>query len=175
MSDEAFARRWREWCEVYEPETVTRLDRLADADRGGEDLWKLLARAAKPRARTLAEAATPLGFAIASCGSITPDPAAAKKFLHKEELAENGSAFTGLALLRELRDVLEKTEPFTPEAVETGIKKFCESRGVGIGKAAQPLRIALTGVAVSPALGDTCAILGKKRVLSRIERCLNLT
>lgn len=174
MSDDVFARRWRAWCEVYAPEVVTRLDRLAGAQPGGsvDSLWRLLARAAKPRARTLAEAATPLGFAIASCDSITPDEGAVKKFLQKDEAAENGSTFTGLSLLKELRSVLAAVEPYEPEAIEAAVKSFCEGRGVGIGKAAQPLRIALTGVAVSPALGDTCAILGRERVLKRIDRCL---
>jgi len=43
---------------------------------------------------------------------------------------------------------------------------------VGLGKLAQPLRVAVTGRAASPPLGDTLAILGRESVLRRIERCL---
>lgn len=42
-----------------------------------------------------------------------------------------------------------------------------------MGKAAQPLRVALTGTAVSPPLGLTLALLGKDESLARIDRCLS--
>ena len=41
-----------------------------------------------------------------------------------------------------------------------------------MGKAAQPLRIALTGTAVSPPLGLSLALVGKDETLARIDRCL---
>jgi glutamyl-tRNA synthetase len=41
-----------------------------------------------------------------------------------------------------------------------------------MGKVAQPLRVAVTGTAVSPGIGDTLALLGRARVLARIDRCL---
>ena len=41
-----------------------------------------------------------------------------------------------------------------------------------MGKVAQPLRVALTGSAVSPPLGETLAVLGRESVLRRIDRCL---
>ena len=36
----------------------------------------------------------------------------------------------------------------------------------------QPLRIAVSGGTVSPAIFDTLAILGRTSVLNRIDRCL---
>ena len=42
-----------------------------------------------------------------------------------------------------------------------------------MGKIAQPLRVAVTGGAASPPLGDTLAILGRDAVLRRIDRCLS--
>ena len=41
------------------------------------------------------------------------------------------------------------------------------------GPIAQPLRIALTGAAVSPGLGETMAALGKLSCLKRIDTCLH--
>ena len=41
-----------------------------------------------------------------------------------------------------------------------------------LGKIAQPLRIAVSGGTISPAIFDTLFILGRESVLKRIERCL---
>jgi len=43
---------------------------------------------------------------------------------------------------------------------------------VGMGKAAQPLRVAVTGGTVSPGLGETLALVGREGVLARIGRCI---
>ena len=44
--------------------------------------------------------------------------------------------------------------------------------GVGLGKVAQPLRVALTGTAVSPPIDATAALIGRDRVLARLDRAL---
>ncbi|MHC4589300.1 MAG: hypothetical protein ACYTAQ_08160, partial [Planctomycetota bacterium] len=49
-----------------------------------------------------------------------------------------------------------------------------EHAGGKLGKVAQPLRIAVTGGTVSPAIFDTLAILGRDPVVARIDRCLAL-
>ena len=43
---------------------------------------------------------------------------------------------------------------------------------IGMGKVGQPLRIALTGTATSPGIGDTLCLVGKQRALSRIEKAI---
>ncbi|MBK7117365.1 MAG: glutamate--tRNA ligase, partial [Proteobacteria bacterium] len=45
---------------------------------------------------------------------------------------------------------------------------FAEARGLGLGKVAQPLRVALTGGTVSPPIDGTLAVLGRDKVLARI-------
>ena len=52
------------------------------------------------------------------------------------------------------------------------IATFAESKGVGMGKAAQPLRVALTGAAVSPPLGISLALVGRAPTLARLARCI---
>jgi glutamyl-tRNA synthetase len=47
-----------------------------------------------------------------------------------------------------------------------------EHAGGKLGKVAQPLRIAVSGGTVSPAIFETLAILRREPVLRRIERCL---
>ena len=52
------------------------------------------------------------------------------------------------------------------------MRAFCDSREIGMGKIAQPLRVAVTGSTASPGLGETLALLGRERTIARIERCL---
>ena len=52
---------------------------------------------------------------------------------------------------------------------------FADERAGGkLGKVAQPLRVAVTGGTVSPAIFETLVILGRDSVVNRIERCLAL-
>jgi glutamyl-tRNA synthetase len=44
----------------------------------------------------------------------------------------------------------------------------------GLGKVAQPLRVAVAGSAVSPPIDATLALLGRDRTLSRIDAALKL-
>ncbi len=87
------------------------------------------------------------------------------KFLHKGDPS-------GFALLGEVREALLAAEPFEAEALEAAVRAFCERRGLGMGRVAQPLRVAVTGSAASPPLGDTLALLGREAVGRRLDRCL---
>ena len=44
--------------------------------------------------------------------------------------------------------------------------------GVGLGKIAQPVRVAVSGGTVSPPIDATLALLGRERTLQRIEQAL---
>lgn len=156
MTDDAFIDALREWAARYEPDLMARLD---------ERTLPIVARAARPRARTLSDVRSVLAFALAEDHAIDFDPNAVEKVLRK-----NGGE--GLRVLREIRPELERVEPFEPDAIEAVVKAFCDARSLGMGKAAQPLRVAVTGSAASPALGDTLALVGRNSVLHRIDRCL---
>ena len=41
-----------------------------------------------------------------------------------------------------------------------------------MGKVAQPIRVAVTGRAVSPGIAETLLMLGRDGTLARIDRCL---
>ena len=43
---------------------------------------------------------------------------------------------------------------------------------IGLGKLAQPLRVALTGSAASPSIDKTLWLVGRERSLARIEKAL---
>lgn len=166
MSDDEFADRWMGWLGEHDPGLLGRL-----RDAVGAEGASLLARAARPRARTLRDAVDPVAFVLLETDGIEYDQKAAKKAILKGEPS-------GLDVLPDLRAALAGADEAwaramsDPGAIEDAVKAFCESRGLGIGKAAQPLRVALTGTAVSPPLGETLALLGRDTVLARIDRCV---
>jgi glutamyl-tRNA synthetase len=65
---------------------------------------------------------------------------------------------------------LERLEPWTPEAIEAALRAAAEGLGVGFGKVAQPLRVALTGSAASPGIDHVVFLLGRAQALARIVR-----
>ncbi len=54
------------------------------------------------------------------------------------------------------------------EALEGAINAVCESREIGFGKVAGPLRPALAGRAVTPSVLDMMLVLGREESLARI-------
>ena len=82
---------------------------------------------------------------------------------------------TGLSLLAEVRALLEGAEPFESGHLETALGAWAAEHCEGnLGRIAQPLRIAVTGGPVSPPIFDTLEMLGRERVLRRLDRCLEL-
>ncbi len=161
MTDEQFLEAWRPWLARYAPDLLAHF---------GDGRLALYIAAIRPRCRTLAEAASPAGpggFALVADDAIEYDEKAVDKFLRK-----GAPPPSGLSVLPELRDVLASVEPFAPEAIEAAIKHWADSKGLGMGKAAQPLRVALTGSSASPGLGQTAALVGREGAVARIDRAL---
>src|SRR3989449_140963 len=75
-------------------------------------------------------------------------------------------------LLEEARAVIDRTFEHGPQAMEQAFRALAEQRGLGLGKLAQPVRLAVTGTTVSPPLFETIALLGKARTLRRIDAAL---
>jgi glutamyl-tRNA synthetase len=72
------------------------------------------------------------------------------------------------ALLADLKDRLSRLSEWTDSAVRGALESLAQERGVGLGKIAQPLRVAVTGGTISPPIDQTLEILGKERVLGRL-------
>ncbi len=85
-------------------------------------------------------------------------------------LLKSGGA--GRQIVAELRELLAAVADWSPAGLEAAVKSYAEPRGLGLGKVAQPLRVAVTGTNVSPAIFDTLALLGRERTLARIDRTL---
>ena len=135
-------------------------------ERFSADDMRMLAPAVKTRCKTLADGRDVVGFALIDDGAVEFDGKALHKALLKGEAK-------GLEMLRLYRDALPGVEPFTPEVIEQSVKDFCEQHEVGMGKVAQPIRVAVTGGPVSPPLGQTLAIIGRDAVVRRIDRCIS--
>ncbi len=87
------------------------------------------------------------------------DEKAAKKFL-KPETAR---------VLTQLAEQLDALDNLAQKNQEAAFKKVMEATGLGFGKIAQPVRVALTGTTVSPGIFEVIAVLGKARVLARLR------
>lgn len=114
--------------------------------------------------RTFADIVFKSGILFAPDESIEYDPKALKKVMDKGDGA-------GWAVLAELRPRLAECE-WTAAAIEAFIHDFCEQRELGMGKVAQPIRVAVTGRTISPGLTETLMLLGKDKTLARIDRLL---
>ena len=56
-----------------------------------------------------------------------------------------------------------------PITVDAALRAAAEKLGVGLGKVAQPLRVAITGSQVSPSIDQTVYLTGQKRALARLD------
>jgi len=77
-------------------------------------------------------------------------------------------------LLTELAVALKALDPFTHDTIEKVFNDLVTTKGIKLGKLAQPVRVALTGGTVSPGIYDVCEVLGKDKVISRIEAAMGM-
>jgi len=95
------------------------------------------------------------------------------EFEHYHEEAARFHLTTGvLPAFEALRARLNGLESWTPAAVHDAIAGVAEVHGLKLGKLAQPLRVALTGGTVSPPIDITTALIGRARVLQRVDRAI---
>ncbi len=76
------------------------------------------------------------------------------------------------ALLRGVRDKLNETSDWSAESLETALRALAEERGTTAGKIFQPMRVALTGMSVSPGIFDVLISLGREKSLARVESAI---
>ena len=63
---------------------------------------------------------------------------------------------------------LAAVQDWSPAPLEAAVRAYVEESGLKLGQAAQPLRAALTGRAMSPGLFDVMAVLGRDETLARL-------
>jgi len=113
--------------------------------------------------KTLADIERKSRFIFLNNDQIEYDEKAVEKVLLKND---------GLAILQIVRDKLAVMEQFTEENIETMLRNLAEEKQVGLGRVAQPLRVALCGTTVSLPIFDSVQMLGKENTLARIDTTL---
>ncbi len=69
-------------------------------------------------------------------------------------------------------EAIASAEPFDAPTLEGRLRELIEAEGLGVGKALQPIRVAITGTTISPGIFESLAALGRERSLERLERAL---
>lgn len=75
--------------------------------------------------------------------------------------------------LPEIKNLIESLTSFDCETIETHLKHLSEERNVPAGDYIHTLRFAVSGRGVGPSLYHMLAVMGKEKVLTRIQRCLD--
>ncbi|HEX5830387.1 MAG TPA: glutamate--tRNA ligase [Gemmatimonadaceae bacterium] len=78
------------------------------------------------------------------------------------------------SLLGEARERLSALPRWVPDDLEPALRELAEARGISAGKLFQPLRVALTGLTVSPGIFDVLVVLGRERSLARLDAAVRL-
>lgn len=114
--------------------------------------------AQRERTKTLKEMAEASTYFFGD--SVVIDPKSREKYLTED----------ARALLNEFRAILERLPRWEAPALHEALTAFSGVKGVGLGKIAQPLRVALTGGTVSPPIDQTLELLGRDKTLARLAR-----
>jgi len=75
--------------------------------------------------------------------------------------------------LEAVRDALGQIDNFTANEIETIMRATAAKLGVKVGAIVHPSRLAVTGSNAGPSLYHLLEVLGKKKVLTRIDRALS--
>jgi len=79
----------------------------------------------------------------------------------------------GIAGLGKVRSRLAALEEWNATAINAALNALAMELQVGLGKIAQPVRVAVTGTAVSPPIDATLALLGRERSLARLDAAIS--
>lgn len=75
-------------------------------------------------------------------------------------------------VLTQLHDLFAAVPEWDGHVLHELVVNLAETLELGLGKVAQPLRVAVCGSAVSPAIDVTLSLLGKDKTLARINRAI---
>ncbi len=76
-------------------------------------------------------------------------------------------------VMAQLRSRLEELAVWQRESIHAVIAEVAAAAGLGFGKLGQPLRVAVTGGTVSPPIDVTLELVGRERVLLRLQAALD--
>jgi glutamyl-tRNA synthetase len=130
-------------------------------DSSDEALLEGVILAQRERTKTLKEMAHNSRFFFVE--RIEIDPKAAAKYLGSD----------GRDTLIQVRGQLDLLPQWNALAIHAALNDIATRLQSGLGKVAQPLRVAVTGTAVSPPIDVTLELLGRTLTLERIDAALS--
>jgi glutamyl-tRNA synthetase len=119
-----------------------------------------VAKSQRERAKTLKEMAQNSVFFFRDFDRY--DEKSAKKNLNAEAIQP----------LRTVRAQLAGLDGWSAPVIHGVIERVAAELALGMGKVAQPIRVAVSGTAVSPPIDATLEILGRERTLARIDTAI---
>ncbi|WP_028079337.1 glutamate--tRNA ligase [Solimonas soli] len=145
---------------IIAPEFDWHLRRIGVDPANGPDL-KAVIEQQRERCRSLVEMAEKSKFFYAELDGYDDKDAA-------KHLTPDGAA-----VLDELATALEALPEWTAAALHTAVNGYAESKELGLGKVAQPIRVAVVGMAISPPIDQTLFLLGRQRTLARLKAAVS--
>ena len=91
-----------------------------------------------------------------------------------ELIAKNTTQAESFTILKEIHQVLLQLPQINHETAEPPMRELVEKLGYKPGQIFGILRVAVTGRLVSPPLFETMEIIGKEKVISRIEDAIKM-
>ena len=152
-----------EWLKRLSDEELSRLA-LPYFERAGlpakdDEKLRHLCAVARERAPTLSDYVRQFRYFYAPPEI---DPKAKEKYLGED----------ARPVLEEIRSGVASLESLKTQPLERLFRGAAERRGVGLGKVAQPVRVALTGGIASPGMYDVIEILGRDETLLRLDAAI---
>ena len=114
----------------------------------------------RERAKTLREMADTAAYFFSN-GVMLDEKAAAKHLTPEAK-----------RLLEPARRALSDLPGWSAAQIDEALKTVAAKLEVGLGKVAQPIRVAVTGGTVSPGIGETLEIIGREESLWRLDAAL---
>ena len=141
------------------PEFEWHLRRIGVDPAGGPDLVAVIG-AQRERCKTLVEMAEKSKFFYVELDGYNEKDAA-------KHLTE-----AGRQVLAELIERLAALPQWQAAELHAAVNGYAEEHGLGLGKVAQPIRVAVAGVAISPPIDQTLLLLGRDRSLQRLRHAV---
>jgi len=154
MSSEAFNA-------LIRPRVETALERTLTDDEWSR--FESISGLVQERTKLLPEAGEQVVFLFEDFEAY--DEKSWEKVMTKEGVGE---------ILTAARSTLSDLAYWDHESIEKSLRGMIETMGIGVGKALQPIRVAVTGTSVSPPLFESLAALGRERSLERLARAIAL-
>lgn len=91
---------------------------------------------------------------------------------YDEKAATKNLTADSAVLLKAIHQRLSELAAWQGSLIHDEVKKCADNHQVGMGKVAQPIRVALTGNTVSPSLDVTLELVGRERTLTAIASAI---